>query len=70
MPASFRCSFCGGKVAPGTGTMFVRRDGSLLYFCSSKCERNFKLGRRPDWTRWTEKYRKGRGARGGEKGTS
>ncbi|TDA31525.1 MAG: 50S ribosomal protein L24e [Hadesarchaea archaeon] len=58
MPATFRCSFCGGSVAPGTGTMFVKKDGSILYFCSSKCERNFRLGRRADRTRWTEKYRK------------
>jgi len=38
--------------------MFVKKDGSILYFCSSKCERNFRLGRRADRTRWTEKYRK------------
>lgn len=58
MPASFRCSFCGGRVVPGTGVMFVKRDGSLLYFCSSKCERNFRLGRRADRVRWTEKHRR------------
>lgn len=57
MPATSRCSFCGGKILPGTGVMLVRRDGSLLYFCSSKCERNFGLGRRPEHIRWTEKHR-------------
>ncbi|MCQ8897890.1 MAG: 50S ribosomal protein L24e [Hadesarchaea archaeon] len=58
MPASFRCSFCGGKLTPGTGTMLVKKDGSLLYFCSSKCERNFNLGRRPQRLKWTERYRR------------
>jgi len=38
--------------------MLVRRDGTLLYFCSSKCERNFNLGRKPHRVRWTERYRK------------
>ncbi len=56
MPTSFKCSFCDGRIAPGTGTMFVRRDGSILYFCSSKCERNFKLGRKPEKVRWTRKF--------------
>ncbi len=58
MPASLKCSFCGKRMIPGTGTMLVRRDGTLLYFCSSKCERNFNLGRKPHRVRWTERYRK------------
>ncbi|NOZ82497.1 MAG: 50S ribosomal protein L24e [Euryarchaeota archaeon] len=49
-----RCSFCDGEIEPGTGKMFVKRDGSLLYFCSSKCEKNMlKLGRNPRRIRWT-----------------
>jgi len=51
-----RCSFCDREIEPGTGKMFVKRDGSLLYFCSSKCEKNMlKLGRNPRRVRWTGK---------------
>lgn len=52
------CSFCGSRIEPGTGKMFVRRDGSVLYFESSKCERNFlKLRREPRRVLWTDKGR-------------
>ncbi len=43
---------------PGSGLMLVRRDGTVLFFCSSKCERNMKLGRKPHRVKWTERYRK------------
>ncbi len=61
MPASKKCSFCGGRINPGTGLMFVKRDGSILFFCSSKCERNYRLGRKARRVRWTERSRKERG---------
>ncbi|MEM2908092.1 MAG: 50S ribosomal protein L24e [Candidatus Hadarchaeales archaeon] len=61
MPAARKCSFCGGRVEPGTGLMFVKRDGTILFFCSSKCERNHRLGRRPHKVRWTEHFRKAKG---------
>ncbi len=61
MPATKKCSFCGQRINPGTGLMFVRRDGSMLFFCSSKCERNHRLGRKPHRVRWTERSRKVRG---------
>jgi large subunit ribosomal protein L24e len=61
MPASKKCSFCGRRIDPGTGLMFVRRDGSVLFFCLSKCERNFRLGRKAHRVRWTERSRKVRG---------
>ncbi|MEM0133702.1 MAG: 50S ribosomal protein L24e [Thermoplasmatales archaeon] len=52
------CSFCGSKIEFGTGKMFVRRDGSILYFDTSKCEKNFlKLHREPRRVRWTEEGR-------------
>jgi large subunit ribosomal protein L24e len=48
-----RCSFCNISLAPGTGKMFVRRDGTVLYFCSSKCERNMlKLRRKSRKLKW------------------
>ena len=58
------CSFCKGELERGTGKMFVRRDGTSLYFCSSKCERNMmNLGRAPRKMLWlTKKQGKRKGA--------
>ena len=51
------CSFCGLEIAPGTGKMFIRRDGSLYHFCGSKCQKNLlQLNRIPRRIRWTEIY--------------
>ncbi len=51
-----RCSFCDSAIEPGTGKMFVRRDGSVLYFCSSKCERNMiRLRRKRRKVKWMAK---------------
>ncbi|MDI6718010.1 MAG: 50S ribosomal protein L24e [Methanomicrobiales archaeon] len=55
------CSFCGGALEPGTGKMFVRRDGTIFYFCSSKCQSNYKLGRFPRRVAWTQAGRRARG---------
>lgn len=47
------CSFCTRRIEIGTGKIFVRRDGSRLFFCSSKCERNMlNLGRVPRTIPW------------------
>jgi large subunit ribosomal protein L24e len=51
------CSFCGDEIEPGTGKMYVKKDGAIFYFCSSKCERNqLKLGRVPRRVKWTKRY--------------
>lgn len=51
------CSFCGNTIKKGTGKMYVKTDGRILYFCSKKCEKNLlKLGRKPRTTKWTEEY--------------
>ena len=42
----------------GTGKMFVKRDGSVFYFCSSKCEKNMELGRVPRKVNWIRKKAK------------
>lgn len=53
-----KCSFCQNELKPGTGKMFAKKDGKLLFFCSSKCENNLlKLGRKPRLTAWTESFR-------------
>lgn len=58
MVASRRCSFCGQRIEPGTGKMFVKTDGSVFYFCKNKCKKNMLgLKRLPRETRWTNKYK-------------
>ena len=39
--------------------MFVKNDGRVFYFDSSKCEKNMlKLGREPARVRWVRKAKK------------
>ena len=53
------CIFCGSEIEPGTGKLYIKTDGTVLNFCSSKCQKNLlKLKRIPRRTRWTEQYRK------------
>lgn len=52
------CSFCGSEFGAGSGKIFVKSDGKVFYFCSSKCERNLlKLGRNPNKVKWVVKKR-------------
>jgi large subunit ribosomal protein L24e len=55
------CNFCGEAIDPGTGKMFIRKDGAIFYFCSSKCQNNARLGRVPRRVRWTQAGRKALG---------
>ncbi len=55
------CSFCGDVLEPGTGKLFVRKDGAVFYFCSSKCQSNYRLRRVPRRVEWTAMGRKARG---------
>lgn len=57
MPKTHICSFCGKTVEPGTGIMYVKNDGTVLWFCSSKCFKSYKMGRDPRKLKWTLKYR-------------
>jgi large subunit ribosomal protein L24e len=49
------CSFCAGEIEPGTGMMFVKRDGSIFHFCTSSCRKQQlhlgRVGHRLKWTR-------------------
>ncbi|MCS7108326.1 MAG: 50S ribosomal protein L24e [Sulfolobales archaeon] len=56
MPRMVKCSFCGNDVEAGSGLMYVRNDGNIMWFCSSKCLKNFRLGREPRKLPWTLKY--------------
>jgi large subunit ribosomal protein L24e len=50
-----QCSFCAGEIEPGTGMMFVKRDGTVFHFCSSSCRKQQlnlgRVGHRLKWTR-------------------
>ncbi|MDH5448010.1 MAG: 50S ribosomal protein L24e [Candidatus Bathyarchaeota archaeon] len=64
MPKSRLCSFCGHEFQQGTGQMYVKNDGTILWFCSSKCRKNsLKLrrdARKLKWTKYFGKEEKGR----------
>ena len=51
------CSFCGKAYEIGTGIQIAKNDGNIIYFCSSKCRKNFNLGRSAIHTRWTQRFR-------------
>ncbi|MBI4440610.1 50S ribosomal protein L24e [Candidatus Woesearchaeota archaeon] len=54
------CSFCGREIERGTGKMFVKNDGKILYFCSHKCQTNLlDAHRNPTGKKWSKFYVKG-----------
>lgn len=55
------CSFCGEQIEPGTGKMFIKKDGNIFYYCRSKCQKNHKMGRIARRVRWTLAGRKALG---------
>ena len=50
-----QCSFCASEIEPGTGMMFVKRDGTVFHFCTSSCRKQqlhlHRVGHRFKWTR-------------------
>lgn len=55
-----KCSFCGTSIPKGTGKIFVRDNGTILHFCSGKCEKNMlELKRDARKLKWTAFYEKG-----------
>lgn len=49
------CSFCKKEIDEGTGKMYVKKDGSIYFFCCSKCEKNMiNLGRVPRKVKWVK----------------
>ena len=48
------CDYSGEEIEPGTGTMFVTKDGTILHFKDSKAEKNYRLGREARDLEWTE----------------
>ena len=62
MPKVYECSFCGRPIPPGTGSIYVRRDGKILRFCSRRCRVSMiELKMDPRKLKWTRFYRGRRG---------
>ena len=55
-----KCSFCGENYDVPRGISYVLPNGEVLYFCSSKCLKNWKMGRRGDRQKWVIKNKKGK----------
>jgi large subunit ribosomal protein L24e len=52
-----QCSFCAREIEPGTGTIYVKRDGTVFQFCSSSCRKQqLHLGRLGHRFKWTRAY--------------
>ena len=49
------CSFCKKEIEDGTGKMYVKRDGTIYFFFSSKCEKNMiklvRVSRKVKWVK-------------------
>lgn len=57
-------SFSGEEIEPGTGIMYVKKNGEVLHFKSSKTMRNMlKLGRINRNVRWTAAFKEHRGGK-------
>jgi len=51
------CDFCGKEIQPGTGKMYIKKDGTVFHFCSSKCEKaQIKRGFKNRITPWTNLF--------------
>ena len=35
-----KCSYCSREVSKGTGIMYVYKNGTVNYYCASKCYKN------------------------------
>jgi large subunit ribosomal protein L24e len=46
------CDYSGQEIEPGTGTMFVKNDGTVLWFADAKCEKNYFMGREARDLEW------------------
>ena len=53
-----KCSFCNSEIKSGTGKIFVTVNGKIYFFCSSKCEKSFMMGRNPRKLKWIKKRKK------------
>jgi len=48
-----KCSFCGKEIKKGQGLLYVKKDGTLIYFDDGKCQINMlELGRKAAKLKW------------------
>ena len=52
------CSFCKGQYEFPRGTTVVEKDGTIKFYCSSKCRKNANMGRQPKKVNWVRKKKK------------
>ena len=53
------CTYSGKEIPPGTGLMYVKTDGKVLWFLDRKAEKGFTaLKRKPRNVRWTAEAHK------------
>jgi len=50
-----KCSFCRKNYEFPKGVTVVMKDGGVKYFCSSKCRKNSKMGRKNKKVNWVRK---------------
>ncbi len=49
-----KCSFCNKEIRKGSGMVYVKTDGTMIYFDSGKCMKNMlELKRKPSKLKWT-----------------
>jgi large subunit ribosomal protein L24e len=67
------CSFCDSELETGSGMMYVKKDGTVFYYCSSKCKKNSvslkREGRRQKWTPAARKFIAQQGSMSRKKGS-
>jgi large subunit ribosomal protein L24e len=49
------CSFCKQGYEFPRGTTVVQKDGTVRYYCSSKCRKNSEMGRLSKKVKWVIK---------------
>ena len=52
------CSFCKSNYEFPKGTTVVKKDGSVRYYCCSKCRKNSEMGRLSKKVKWVRKDKK------------
>ncbi len=52
------CSFCKKQYGNPRGLTYVLPSGDLVYLCSSKCVKNYKMGRKSEKVDWVRKGKK------------
>ena len=53
-----KCNFSKKQYEWPKGVSVVQKDGSVRYFCSSKCRKNSEMGRDARKVKWVRKVKK------------